>query len=95
MAVPISSPYKELESVNHISYVFKGDALTDTIELRSSYTAGYLHAGYTCSWAAIAIAVSACGLACTLLPFSCAYCMAVTLGADAGVILSCVEWAWK
>ncbi len=48
MAVPISSPYKELESVNHVSYVFKGDALTDTIELRSSYTAGYLHAGYTC-----------------------------------------------
>lgn len=48
MAVPISSPYKELEPVNHISYVFKGGALTDTIELRSSYTAGYLHAGYTC-----------------------------------------------
>ncbi|MDP9806555.1 hypothetical protein J2S70_001137 [Trueperella bonasi] len=144
VAVPTSSPHKDLEPVNHVSYVFTGELLTDTLELKSSYTAGYLGASYTMwvngehvvsdqvtywqyvlgqvndkhgngysptglswndfrrciseqgiSWVAITIAASVCGLACTFVPFSCAYCTAGALGTNVGVVLSCVQWAWK
>lgn len=47
------------------------------------------------SWVAISIAVSVCSVACTALPFTCAYCLAIGLGTNTGVLLSCVKWAWK
>lgn len=144
VAVPISSPHKDLDPVNHVSYVFRDGKLTDIIELKSSYSVGYFNAEYTLwsngkqiasgdvsywgylrdrasksfdnnyspsgiswkdlnrclnnqgiSWVAISIAVSVCSVACTALPFTCAYCLAIGLGTNTGVLLSCVEWAWK